>query len=140
MVLEPLTPEEWARHERGIEKIRRRLFRRYRPSDYFIIPNSEHVIAASAESCWNAACGPYRVLRFGGITYVVDCLDPAGLCKFSVSHVDADRFHFWLIAAKQHTVSSIAVRFGELDDAAYSRVCSYRRANVSLEYPGRKPA
>lgn len=140
MVLEPLTLEEQARHERAIEKIRRRLFRCYQPRDYFIIPNSERVIAASAESCWNAACGSYRVLRFGGLTYAVDCLDQAGLCKFSVSHVDADRFHFWLTAAKHHTVSSITVRFRALDEAVYTRVCSYRRSNVSPKYLGRKPA
>jgi hypothetical protein len=137
VVLEPLTPEERARHERGIERIRRRLFRRYQPSDYFIIPNSERVIPASAESCWNAACGSYRVLRFGGLTYVVDCLDQAGLCKFSVSHVDADRFHFWLTAARDHTVCSITVPFGELDEAAHTRVCSYRRTNCAPEYGGR---
>ena len=142
MVLANLTPEEQARHEKGIDKIRRRLFRRYQPSDYFIIPNSELVIAASAENCWNAACGSYRVLRFGGLSYVVDCLDQAGLCRFSTSHVDADLFQFWLTAAKHHTVCSITVRFRELDEEVYARVASYRRANSSPEYPGRtrKPA
>ena len=69
MVLEPLTPEERARHDRGIERIRRRLFRCYQPTDYFIVPNSERVIAASAESCWNAACGSYRVVRVGGLGF-----------------------------------------------------------------------
>ena len=61
-----------------IAKIRRQLFRRYQPSGYFIIPNSE-LVAASAENCGNAACGSYRVLRFGGLSYVVDCLDQGRL-------------------------------------------------------------
>jgi hypothetical protein len=92
VVLEPLTPEEVARHERGIERLRRRLFRKYQPTDYFIVPSSEQVLAASAESRWNAACGSYRVFTFGGLAYSVDCCDPAGLCAFRVSHFDADVF------------------------------------------------
>jgi hypothetical protein len=44
-----------------MEKIRRRLFRQYTPEDYFIVPNSEQILPPSAESCWNAASGNYRV-------------------------------------------------------------------------------
>jgi hypothetical protein len=138
VVLEPLTPEEQARHERGIERIRGRLFRRYQPSDYFIIPNSERVIAASAESCWNAACGSYRVFRFGGVSYGADCCDKAGACTFTISHVESDRFDFWLTAALGHTVTLLSVRFRELDEVVYAYVCSYRRANRSPAYIGRK--
>jgi len=47
VVFASLTPEERARYEKGIEKIRRQLFRCYQPSDYFIIPNSERVIAVA---------------------------------------------------------------------------------------------
>jgi hypothetical protein len=138
-VLEPLTPEEQARHARGIDRIRARLFRRYQPCDYFIVPNSERVIAASAEACWNAACGSYRVFRFGGLSYLIDCCDKAGASKLTISHVHADRFDFWLTAAQGHTVTSTSVRFRELDDAVNACVCSYRRTNLSPVYVGRKP-
>jgi hypothetical protein len=139
VVLERLTPEEQARHVRGIERIRARLFRRHQPGDYFMVPNSERVIAASAETCWNAACGSYRVFRFGGLSYIVDCCDKAGACRLTISHVDGDRFDFWLTAPLGHTVTSMTVRFRELDDVVYAYVCSYRRANLSPAYVGRKP-
>jgi hypothetical protein len=135
-VLEPLTPEEWTRHEKGIERIRRRLFRRYRPEDYFIVQNSEQVVAGSAESCWNAACGDYRVFRVGGLSYAVDCGDAEGLSRFTVSHAEADRFNFWITAARGHTVNSAIVRFRELDELLYARVCSLRRSNLAPTYMG----
>lgn len=138
MVLDPLTPEEQARHVRGIERIRTRLFRRYRACDYFIVPNTERVVAASAETCWNAACGSYRVFRFGGLSYVVDCCDKAGACQLTISHVESDRFDFWITAPLGHTVTSMSVRFRELDEIVYAYVCSYRRANLSPVYVGRK--
>ena len=136
MVLEPLTPEERARHERGIEKIRRRLFRRYAPQDYFIVPNSERVIDSSAERCWNAACGTYRVFRFGGLSYAVDCRDVHGLATFTVLHLDSDRFAFWITAARGHTVCSVTVRFREVDEIAYEYLCSFRRSNIAPPYTG----
>jgi hypothetical protein len=131
VVLEPLTPEEHARHQWGIERIRRRLFRRYQPSDYFIVPESETVIAASAEGCWNAACGSYRVFRFGGLSFVVDCRAEDGLSRFNVSHIEADCFSFWLTGARGHTLTSLVVRFRDLDEFVHGRLCSYRRANIA---------
>jgi hypothetical protein len=131
MVLEPLTPEERARHERGIERIRRRLFRRYKSEDYFIVPNSERVIHAVAESCWNAACGSYRVFRLGGLSYAVDCRDMHGPGTFTLSHVDSDRFAFWIAAARGHTVSSVTIRFRELDEIVHEYLCSFERSNVA---------
>lgn len=137
MVLQPLTPEERARHEKGIERIRQCLFARYQPSDYFIIPKSEHIIAASAEGCWNAACGNYRVFRFGGLSFVADCRAEDGLCRFSVSHIEADRFHFWLTGARDHTLAALIVRFRELDEVVHGHLCSYRRANLAQAHAGR---
>ena len=128
------------RHERGLERIRRRLFRRYRPTDYCIIPNSERVIAASAESCWNAACGSHRVFRVGGLSYIADCSDKDGLSTFSVSHFEGQRFSFWLTAARGHTVTSLVVEFRDLDEIVYGRVCSFRRANTAPAYIGRRSA
>jgi hypothetical protein len=137
VVLQPLTPEELARHAKGIENVRRQLFRRYQPSDYFIVPNSEAVLQASAESCWNAACGEYRVFRFGGLSYIADCSDKEGLSKFSIVHSDADRFSFWLTAARGHTMASLTIRFRELDEIVHEYVCSFRRSNLAPLYSGK---
>lgn len=137
MVLEPLTVDEEDRHRRGIEKIRRRLFSRYTAAAYFVLPNSEVVFAASAESCWNAAIGDYRVFRFGGLAYDVDCCDPAGPATFRVSHFEGNAFLFTLVAAKGHTVSSLRVLFDRLDEVPHSYVLSYRRANLGSVDPGR---
>lgn len=136
MVSAPLTSAEQARHERAIEKIRRQLFRKYTPADYFIVPASEHVFAAYAEGRWNEACGAYRVLHLGGISYSVDCADAAGLSKFHLSHAEADRFNFWLTAMPGHTISALNVRFCELDEIPYAYVSSYRRANLAPKYVG----
>lgn len=139
MVLKPLTPEERALHEKGIEKVRRCLFARYRPTDYFIVPESETIIAASAEGCWNAACGSYRVFRFGGLSFVVNCRAVDGLSRFSVSHVETDRFSFWLMGARGHTLTSLVVRFCDLDEIVHEHLCSYQRSNlaqvVARKYP-----
>lgn len=138
MVLEPLTPEEQARHARGIEKIRGKLFHRYSPADYFIVTGSERILRASAESCWNAACGTYRVFRFGGVAYDIDCADPAGLCRFSVSHFDADTFTFWLSASQGHTLSCLNIAFRDLNELPHAYVRSCRRANLAPVYVGLK--
>jgi hypothetical protein len=116
--------------------MRRQLFRKHRPLDYYIVPNSERIIAASAESCWNAACGDYRVFRFGGLSYGSDCCDKDGLSTFSISHIDADQFSFWLTAARGHTMACLNIRFRNLDEIVYDYVCSFRRSNLA---PARKP-
>jgi hypothetical protein len=131
VVHEPLSPEERNRHERGIARIRRRLFRQYAPEDYFIVPGSERILTASAESCWNAGCGDYRVFRFGGLSYLTDCCAEDGLCTFSVSHFEADRFSFWLTGARRHTLSSLTLRFNDLDHVIHGWVSSYRRFNIA---------
>jgi hypothetical protein len=136
--LEPLTPEEEARHARGIEKIRTKLFRKHAAADYFIVQGSERIFSASAETCWNAACESYRVFRFGGLSYDTDCGGSAGLYSFSVRHVDAANFVFWLTAPQGHTLSCISVTFGNLDEIPYAYVLSCRRANLSPLYVGMK--
>lgn len=128
MVLQQITAQERDRHQRAIVRMRDRLFSKHRPEDYLVVPASERVIAAYAESRWNAACGGYRVLHVGGLSYSVDCADEAGLSSFTVSHNEADRFFFWLSAAKGHTVNSMLVRFSELDELPYEYVSSYRRS------------
>lgn len=128
MVLELITARERERHEKAIAKIRERLFSRHHAEDYRVAPVSECVIAAYAESRWNAACGDYRVLHLGGLSYAVDCADEAGLSRFCVPHEEDDRFSFWLSAAKGHTVNSLLLRFRELDELPFMYVSSYRRS------------
>ena len=136
MGLEPLTPEEEARHARGIEKIRAKLFNKHSPADYFIVQGTERILGASAESCWNAACGSYRVFRFGGLSYDIDCGGSAGHYTLSVRHFDADNFIFWLGAPPGHTLSCINIAFRELDELPYAYVQSCRRANLAPVYVG----
>lgn len=138
MGLEPLTPEEEARHARGIEKIRTKLFCKHSSADYFVVQGSERIFAASAETCWNAACGSYRVFRFGGLSYDIDCGGSAGLYTFSVRHFHADNFIFWLAAPQGHTLSCISVAFRHLDEIPYAYVLSCRRAKLSPLYVGMK--
>lgn len=129
-----LTPEERARHMKGIEKMRRRLFCRYPPADYFIVNGSERILSASAESCWNTACGTYRVFRFGGLAYDIDYADHAGPYRFSVSHFDADTFIFWLGAPQGHTLSCLNIAFRDLHELPYAYVRSCRCANLAPVY------
>ena len=136
MGLEPLTPEEEARHKRGIEKIRAKLFSKHQAADYFIVQGSERVFSASAETCWNAACGSYRVFRFGGLSYDIDCGGSAGLYTFNLRHFDADNFIFWLSAPQGHTLSCISTPFRHLDDIPYAYVHSCRRAHLAPTYIG----
>jgi hypothetical protein len=137
MVLVALTEEDRARHERAIAKMRQRLFRRHAAEDYRIAPDSERVIAAHAEECWNAACGTYRLVRLGGLAYRVDCADPAGASRFAISHSEADQFNFWLSSVKGYTLSALTVRFRDLDEIPFRYVSSAYRANVAPLYVGR---
>jgi hypothetical protein len=138
MVLEALTSIEQARHLEAIDRLRRQLFCRHSPAECFIVPSSEHLIAPYAERRWNAACGNYRAVHWGGLSYSVDCADPAGHSKFAVSHDESDRFTFWLSAAKGHTINAMVVRFGALDEIPFSYVSSYRRANVKPIHVGQR--
>lgn len=128
MVLQELTEQDRACHERAVERIRCRLFSKHGPEDYLVVPGSEKLIRASAASCWNAASGSYRVVTWGGLSYAVDCAGEAGPARFSVSHAKADRFHFWLSAAERYTVNALLIRFAELSEVPYYYVSSYRRA------------
>lgn len=136
MGLEPLTTEEEARHARGIDKIRAKLFQKHAPPDYFIVPGSERILSASAESCWNAACGSFRVFRFGGLSYDIECGGSAGLHTLNVRHFAVDNFIFWLGAPQGHTLSCINIAFRDLDAVPYAYVQSCRRANLLPVYVG----
>jgi hypothetical protein len=137
MTLGTLTPDECNRYAKALDKIRRQLFSKHTPADYFIVRGSEQRLPAYAEHCWNAACGAYRVVHWGGLSYAVDCADSAGLCELSITHDQGNRFHFWLRAAKGHTLCSVSIGFHEVDEMPYSYVRSYRRSNVIPNYGGR---
>lgn len=138
MTLEALTADEYVRHARALGRIRQRLFLRYSPADYLILPGSERRLAAYVENCWNAASGDYRVVHWGGLSYTVDCADAAGPCEFSISHAEGNRFNFWLKAAKGHTLCSMLIRFHELDELPHSYIHSYRRSNITPGYGSRR--
>ena len=93
-------------------------------------------MSASAELCWNAACGSYRVFRFGGLSYDFDGGGSAALYTFSVRHFDAANFIFWLAAPQGHTLSCIDIAFGELHELPHAYVQSCRRANLGPVYIG----
>jgi hypothetical protein len=137
-MLDPLTPEEESRHREAIDKLRGRLFRKYSQGEWHIVPASERILSAYAECRWNAACGNYRMVRLGGLSYFVDCADRAGLSQVAVSHDDADRFNFWLSAAKGHTINAFTIRFRALDEIPHRYVQSYRRANLAPTYVGQR--
>lgn len=137
-MLDLLTPVDESRHREAIDKIRGKLFRKYSQAEWHIVPASEGMIGAYAEHRWNAACGNYRVVRLGGLSYSTDCADPAGLTKFAVSHDAADRFNCWLSAAKGHTISAVSLRFRDLDEIPHRYVLSYRRANLAPTYAGQR--
>ena len=114
----------------------KKLFSKHPAAAYFIVPGSERIFAASAETCWNAACGTYRVFRFGGLSYDIDCGASAGLFAFNLRHFEAANFIFWLTAPQGHTLSCISVAFRDLDEIPYTYVTSCRRANRSPLYVG----
>ena len=116
--------------------MRTKLFYKHAQADYFIVQGSERIRSASAESCWNAACGSYRVFRFGGLSYYFDGGGSAGLYTFSVCHFHADTFIFWLGAPQGHTLSCINIAFRELDELPYAYVQSCMRANLAPAYIG----
>ncbi len=116
--------------------MRRKLFLTHQPADYFIAHGSERILSASAQSCWNAACGTYRTFRFGGLSYDVECGGSAGLHTFTVRHLDAADFIFWLGAPQGHTLSCIRISFQDMDEVPYAYVQSCRRANLAPTYVG----
>ncbi len=134
MVRAALTEGELRKHEKALAKLRGRLFRRYAPADYFILEGSERIIAAHAEDRWNAACGAYRVLHLGGLTYALDCGDPRGPAELGFCHVEKDVFSLWICRAQGHTAHSSKVRFEALDERAHDLVCSFRNSIVRPVY------
>lgn len=114
MVLEALTPEDQRRHTKAIAKLRAELFREFPPAHYFIVPGSEKVLPASAEAKWMEGEGHYRVLRLGGLAFLIDCADPEGHATLTIRHEKGTAFCFWLSAAKGYTVTAATAEFKDL--------------------------
>jgi hypothetical protein len=126
MVVEALTAAERRQHEKAVARIRERLFRRHAPDEYRILEHSETIIAAHAESRWNAGCGSYRVLHLGGLTYRFDCGAGHPPGAMSICHSERDLFSFWVCGAQDHTVHSSRLRFAELDSRVFQIVNGFR--------------
>ena len=126
MVIEALTAQEKKQHEKAVAKIRERLFRRHAAAEYRIVELSETIIAAHAESRWNAGCGSYRVLHLGGLTYRFDCGAGHPPGAMSICHSERDLFSFWVSGAQDHTVHSSKLRFEELDTRVFQIVQGFR--------------
>ncbi|MDY0067760.1 MAG: hypothetical protein RBS02_15395 [Steroidobacteraceae bacterium] len=139
MVRETLTAQERRKHEKAIARLRQKLFDKREPSAYFIIPGSERILEALAESRWNAACGHYRLLQLGGLTYALDCSDPRGPAELGISHIEHDLFSLWICRAQGHTAHSSTVAFEALDDRVHDLVCSFRNSIVNPVYTMKRP-
>lgn len=122
-------PELWRKSDNGC------LVDMHRLTTSFC-PDQSSAWRHTLRTAGNAACGDYRVVHWGRLSYAVDCADAAGSCEFSVSHAEGSGFHFWLKAAKGHTLCSVSVRFHKLDEIPHSYVQSYRRSNVTQIYGG----
>ncbi|HTE40656.1 MAG TPA: hypothetical protein VK629_07495 [Steroidobacteraceae bacterium] len=133
-MLEPLTPEEVIRHHKAIDKIRQRLFRRFKPADYFIIDGSESIIMASADGKWCPERGSYRVFSFGGIEYQFDAACKEGPASFSIRHEKGAQFWFSLSSDRKETVKNLPLTFDWLDVSIHRMVNDYRGSQVNPKY------
>src|SRR5687768_10495289 len=90
MVIVVLTPEEIARHDRAIAKIRRKLFAQHTPDELGIVQGSERVLSATAQQRWCASIGHYRTITWGGLRFTLSLA--SSRYELTVSHCDRDVF------------------------------------------------
>lgn len=126
MVIDVLSPEELARHERAIERIRRKLFASHTPEEFGIVPGSEEIISASAENLWNAGVGSYRRITWGGLRYFI--ATSAAQLEMTVSHFERDVFTLHVADERGHTEVASRVEFAALDNLAWRHIATLRRA------------
>ncbi|HEU4602249.1 MAG TPA: hypothetical protein VFS24_09785 [Steroidobacteraceae bacterium] len=110
-------------------KLRAELFRKYSPAQYFIVPGSEVVTSAWAETCWMAGVGSYRKVCLGGLGYRIDCADEHGLAGLRVQHRKDRKFCFWIESAQNFTVMSCSVQFAELSTCVRPAVLAHLAEN-----------
>jgi hypothetical protein len=134
-----LTPEELALHEKAIAKMRRKLFARYSPGDYFSIPGTEEILAPSVTlRCQPSFNLTLREIRWGGLRWQVDGgYEPTPLLV-CVSHWEMDRFNIQVTAAKGYTMHIDTFEFVTLHGSLMSMITA-SRANKLLP-PKEKPS
>jgi hypothetical protein len=125
MVIVALTPEEVAKHERAVEKIRRKLFATHTPEEFGIVPGSEEIMRATAEERWMAGVGEYRVIRWGGLRYAIEAQgDPF---KLTITHFERDTFTFHISNKRGHTEVVTPAKFADIDRIAWHHVSNLHR-------------
>lgn len=128
MVIDVLTPEESARHDRAIAKIRRKLFAQHTPSEFGIVPDSELVLSATAQQRWCAGIGDYRTITWGGLRYTI--VPVSSRYELTVSHTERDVFLLHIANQRGNTEVVSPVKFDELDRAAWMHVEHLRRVRL----------
>jgi hypothetical protein len=127
MVIVALTPEEVAKHERAIEKIRRKLFAQHTAEEFGIVPESEEVISATAEKRWMAGVGDYRVIRWGGLRYKLEAKGEP--FKLTITHFERDTFTFHISNKRGHTEVVAPVTFADIGRVAWKHVRNLHKPN-----------
>jgi hypothetical protein len=127
MVIDALTPEEIARHDRAIAKIRRKLFVQHTPDEFAIVPGSERVLSATAQQRWCASIGNYRTITWGGLRFTLSL--GSSRYELTVSHCERDVFILHIANERGNTEVVSPVRFSELDRVAWKHIENLRRAD-----------
>jgi hypothetical protein len=133
MVIDALTPEEIARHDRAIAKIRRKLFAQHTPSELEIVPDSERVLSATAQQRWCASIGNYRTITWGGLRFTLAIA--SSRYELTVSHCERDIFILHIANERGNTEVVSPVKFNELDRVAWKHIENLRRANGRSKRP-----
>lgn len=128
MVIDALTPEEIARHDRAITKIRRTLFAQHAPSEFGIVAGSERVLSATAQQRWCASIGNYRTITWGGLRFTLAI--GSSRYELTVSHCERDVFLLHIANERGNTEVVSPVRFDELDRVAWKHIENLRRSTM----------
>jgi len=131
MVIDALTPEEIARHDRAIAKIRRKLFAQHTPDELGIAPGSERVLSATAQQRWCASIGNYRTITWGGLRFTLSL--GASCYELTVSHCERDVFILHIANERGNTEVVSPVKFEELDRVARKHIENLRRASIKTK-------
>ena len=131
MVIDALTPEEIARHDRAIAKIRRKLFAQHTPDELGIVQGSERVLSATAHQRWCASIGNYRTITWGGLRFTLSL--GSSRYELTVSHCERDVFLLHIANERGNTEVVSPVRFDELDRIAWKHIENLRRASIKTK-------
>jgi hypothetical protein len=137
VVIVALTPEELARCDRAIEKIRRKLFAQHTAQEFGFLEGSQTIMPPYAENRWNAGCGNYRVIRWGGLRFHF----VAGNSRFelTITHTELDRFLVHIGNEKGHTEMVAPTNFVLLGEFVWRHVEKCRRATKARKMVAEKP-